>query len=83
MINNVVIKVDGELKPKKDDILVFNSEKNIWEIQSKVYFLNDVNKKIKELNAKIEKVDKDNLERTNQNQDKISRLAKILKKGIK
>ena len=83
MINNVVIKVDGEFKPKDNDILVFNSKKNAWEIQTKEVLFNDINKKIKELKAKIEEVEKLSLERANQNQDKIIRIARILKKEIK
>lgn len=83
MMNNLVIKVDGEFKPKDNDILVFNSKKNAWEIQTKEVLFNDINKKIKELKTKIEEVEKLSLERANQNQDKIIRIARILKKEIK
>lgn len=83
MMNNLVIKVNGELNPKNDDILVYNSSKGVWEVQTKQVFLNDINKKVKDLNKKIDDLKKENDEKFTKINNNISKMAKIMKKEIK
>ena len=83
MINNLVIKVDGNLEQLDNSILVYNSKKKVWEVQRKEAFLTEINHKIKVLeenfNKKLQKSDN----KITKNQENIGKIANLMKKGIK
>lgn len=83
MINNLVIKVDGNLEQLDNSILVYNSQKKVWEVQRKEAFLTEINRKIKELDSKIDKFNKENCEKITKINNNVSKIAKIMKKEIK
>lgn len=83
MINNLVIKVDGNLEQLDNSILVYNSQKKVWEAQRKEAFLTEINRKIKELDSKIDKINKENCEKITKINNNVSKIAKIMKKEIK
>ena len=83
MINNLVIKVEGELNPKHNDILIYNSTKEVWEVQSKIVFLNEINHKIKVLEENFNKKLQESDNKITKNQENIGKIANLMKKGIK
>jgi HD superfamily phosphodiesterase len=75
MAINLVIKVDEDFNPEHDNIIIYNSEKGVWELVTKDFFFKEVKKEFQkqfeENKAVAEKIEKLN--------NKISKLAEILK----
>jgi len=72
---NVVINVKNYM-PKKDDLIVYNG--NEWVLMKKETILNDIYKQLKDDEAKIKLLEKDNKSL----QDDIKKIAKVLKGEI-
>jgi len=62
--------------PKKDDLIVYNG--NEWVLMKKETILNDIYKQLKDDEAKIKLLEKDNKSL----QDDIKKIAKVLKGEI-
>ena len=75
MSMNLLIKVDGNLNPENNNIIIYNSIKKCWETQSKDKFLIDLKNEIKSKNKEIEELNK----KISKLNEKISKLAKIVK----
>lgn len=83
MINNLVIKVDGNLEQLDNSILVYNSQKKVWEVQRKEAFLTEINRKIKVLEENFNKKLQESNNKITKNQENIGKIANLMKKGIK
>lgn len=78
-MKKIVISVEDNYKLRNGDVIVYNREKDFFEIISKEEFLASIKKELKDINIRIDNVNK----KTNKNIENIGNLAKIIKENIK
>lgn len=78
-MKKIVISVEDNYKPRNGDVIVYNKEKDFFEIISKEEFLASIKKELKNINIRIDNVN----EKTDKNIENIGNLAKIIKENIK
>ena len=78
-MKKIVISVEDNYKPRNGDVIVYNKEKDFFEIISKEEFLASIKKELKNINIRIDNVNK----KTDKNIENIGNLAKIIKENIK
>lgn len=78
-MKKIVISVEDNYKPRNGDVIVYNKEKDFFEIISKEEFLASIKKELKDINIRIDNVN----EKTDKNIENIGNLAKIIKENIK
>lgn len=78
MAINLVVKVDEDFNPEHDNIIVYNSDKGVWELVTKDFFFKEVKKEFEKQFEENKAVAK-KIEELN---NKISKLAGIIKEEI-
>nr|DAO33252.1 MAG TPA: hypothetical protein [Caudoviricetes sp.] len=78
-MKKIVISVEDNYKPRNGDVIVYNKEKDFFEIISKEEFLASIKKELKNINIRIDNVN----EKADKNIENIGNLAKIIKENIK
>ena len=78
-MKKIVISVEDNYKPRNGDVIVYNKEKDFFEIISKEEFLASIKKELEDINIRIDNVN----EKTDKNIENIGNLAKIIKENIK
>lgn len=78
-MKKIVISVEDNYKPRNGDVIVYNKEKDFFEIISKEEFLASIKKELKDINIRIDNVN----EKADKNIENIGNLAKIIKENIK
>lgn len=78
-MKKIVISVEDNYKPRNGDVIVYNKEKDFFEIISKEEFLASIKKELKNINIRIDNVN----EKVGKNIENIGNLAKIIKENIK
>lgn len=78
-MKKIVISVEDNYKPRNGDVIVYNKEKDFFEIISKEEFLASIKKELEDINIRIDNVN----EKSDKNIENIGNLAKIIKENIK
>lgn len=78
-MKKIVISVEDNYKLRNGDVIVYNREKDFFEIISKEEFLASIKKELKDINIRIDNVN----EKADKNIENIGNLAKIIKENIK
>lgn len=78
-MKKIVISVEDSYKPRNGDVIVYNNDKEFFEVISKEEFLANIKKELKNINIRIDNVN----EKADKNIENIGNLAKIIKENIK
>lgn len=78
-MKKIVISVEDNYKPRNGDVIVYNNDKEFFEVISKEEFLASIKKELKNINIRIDNVN----EKADKNIENIGNLAKIIKENIK
>lgn len=78
-MKKIVISVEDSYKPRNGDVIVYNNDKEFFEVISKEEFLASIKKELKNINIRIDNVN----EKADKNIENIGNLAKIIKENIK
>lgn len=78
-MKKIVISVEDNYKSRNGDVIVYNNDKEFFEVISKEEFLASIKKELKNINIRIDNVN----EKADKNIENIGNLAKIIKENIK
>lgn len=78
-MKKIVISVEDNYKLRNGDVIVYNNDKEFFEVISKEEFLASIKKELKNINIRIDNVN----EKADKNIENIGNLAKIIKENIK
>lgn len=78
-MKKIVISVEDNYKPRNGDVIIYNNDKEFFEVISKEEFLASIKKEIENINIRIDNVN----EKADKNIENIGNLAKIIKENIK
>ncbi len=78
-MKKIVISVEDNYKPRNGDVIIYNNDKEFFEVISKEEFLASTKKELENINIRIDNVN----EKADKNIENIGNLAKIIKENIK